>query len=62
MEKLSGDENFLKKDIILNHKYNFFQQFFIIGIDPKIMYIINIICKRVILDGRYRNSKKYKIG
>ena len=41
MEKLSGDENFLKNDIILNHKYNFFQQFFIIGIDPKIMYSIN---------------------
>ena len=41
MEKFSGDENFLKNDIILNHKYNFFQQFFIIGIDPKIMYSIN---------------------
>ena len=41
MEKFSGDENFLKNDIILNHKYNFFQQFFIIGIDPKIMYSID---------------------
>jgi len=41
MEKSSVDENFLKNDIILNHKYNFFQQFFIIGIDPKIMYSIN---------------------
>ena len=41
MEKFLGDEKILKNDIILNHKYNFFQQFFIIGLDPKIMYSIN---------------------
>ena len=31
----------LEENILLNHKYNFYQQFFVISIDPKIMSSIN---------------------
>ena len=41
MEKAPEDENLLKESIISNHKYNLYQQFFVVGIHPKIMYSIN---------------------
>ena len=41
MKKSQEDENMTIKNIILNHKYNLFQQFLVVGIDPKIMYNIN---------------------
>ena len=41
MEKSKLDENSLKDNIILNHKFNFYQQFLVISIDPKIMCSIN---------------------
>ena len=41
MKKSQEDENMTIKNIISNHKYNLFQQFLVVGIDPKIMYNIN---------------------
>ena len=41
MENKKSEETILKENIILNHKYNFYQQFFVISIDPKIMSSIN---------------------
>ena len=41
MEQSKVDENSLKDNIIINHKYNFYQQFLVISIDPKIMCSIN---------------------
>ena len=41
MKKSQEDENMIIKNIIFNHKYNLFQQFLVVGIDPKIMYNIN---------------------
>ena len=39
---IQNDENETKNDI-LYHKYNLFQQFFIIGLEPKITHLINKI-------------------
>ena len=41
MEQSKTEENSLKDNILLNHKFNFYQQFFVISIDPKIMCSIN---------------------
>ena len=41
MKKSQADENMIIKNIIYNHKYNLYQQFLVVGIDPKIMYNIN---------------------
>ena len=41
MEQSKADESSLKDNIIINHKYNFYQQFLVISIDPKIMCSIN---------------------
>ena len=41
MEKNQIEENTFKNNIILNHKFNFYQQFFVISLDPKIMASIN---------------------
>ena len=41
MEKNQIEENIFKNNIILNHKFNFYQQFLVISIDPKIMSSIN---------------------
>jgi hypothetical protein len=41
MKTCQEDENMIIKSIIFNHKYNLFQQFLVVGIDPKIMYNIN---------------------
>ena len=41
MEQSKTEENYLKDNILLNHKFNFYQQFFVISIDPKIMCSIN---------------------
>ena len=39
MEKNKLEENSL--NILLNHKFNLFQQFLVVSIDPKVMYSIN---------------------
>ena len=41
MDQSKTEENLLKENIIQNHKFNFYQQFLVISIDPKIMYSIN---------------------
>ena len=41
MEKSQIDENTINETIILNHKYNLYQQFFVVGLDPRIMSSIN---------------------
>ena len=41
MEQNKTEENLIKDNILLNHKFNFYQQFFVISIDPKIMSSIN---------------------
>ena len=41
MEKSQIEEISLNEKIILNHKFNMYQQFFVLGLDPKIMYSIN---------------------
>ena len=41
MEKSQIDENTINETIILNHKYNLYQQFFVMGLDPRIMSSIN---------------------
>ena len=41
MEQTKVDENSLEGNIIQSHKFNFYQQFFVISIDPKIMCSIN---------------------
>ena len=41
MEQSQIDENTINETIILNHKYNLYQQFFVIGIEPKLMCNIN---------------------
>ena len=43
MEKSQNEENTINETIISNHKYNFYQQFFIMGFDPRIMSNINNI-------------------
>ena len=41
MEQSQIDENTINETIILNHKYNLYQQFFVVGLDPRIMSSIN---------------------